>query len=228
MTLIKDRTAIAGIGQTEFAKALDRSEKRLALEAIELALDDAGIDAVARSTGWRRTRSRPPRKSRSPATSVSATSRSSARSATAAAPAAAWSATPRWRSPPASATSPSRGAAASAARRRAGRGRKSAPASRQHQWTRPFGLLRPVDEIAVLARRYFHEFGGTREQLAIGRGRGSPSRQPQPRGDDAREADDRRAVPRRAMGLRAAVPLRQLPRVRRCGRGRHHVDRAGA
>ena len=34
------------------------------------------------------------------------------------------------------------------------------------QWTRPFGLLRPVDEIAVLARRYLHEFGGTREQLA--------------------------------------------------------------
>ena len=34
------------------------------------------------------------------------------------------------------------------------------------QWSRPFGLLRPVDEIAVLARRYLHEFGGTREQLA--------------------------------------------------------------
>src|SRR5881409_135933 len=34
------------------------------------------------------------------------------------------------------------------------------------QWTRPFGLLRPVDEIAMLARRYFHEFGGTREELA--------------------------------------------------------------
>jgi acetyl-CoA acetyltransferase len=26
--------------------------------------------------------------------------------------------------------------------------------------------LRPVDEIALLARRYFHEFGGTRDQLA--------------------------------------------------------------
>ncbi len=35
-----------------------------------------------------------------------------------------------------------------------------------HQWSRPFGLLRPVDEIAMLARRYLHEFGGTREQLA--------------------------------------------------------------
>jgi acetyl-CoA acetyltransferase len=36
----------------------------------------------------------------------------------------------------------------------------------QHQWTRPFGLLRPVDEIAMLARRYFHEYGGTRDHLA--------------------------------------------------------------
>src|SRR5207302_1664216 len=36
----------------------------------------------------------------------------------------------------------------------------------QHQWTRPFGLLRPVDEIAMLTRRYLHEYGGTREQLA--------------------------------------------------------------
>jgi acetyl-CoA acetyltransferase len=34
------------------------------------------------------------------------------------------------------------------------------------QWSRPFGLLRPVDEVAMLARRYFHEYGGTRDHLA--------------------------------------------------------------
>ena len=39
-------------------------------------------------------------------------------------------------------------------------------ACRQPQWTRPFGLLRPVDEIAMLTRRYMHEYGGTREHLA--------------------------------------------------------------
>ncbi len=33
------------------------------------------------------------------------------------------------------------------------------------QWTRPFGLLRPVDEIAMLARRYMHEYGVTRDHL---------------------------------------------------------------
>ena len=34
------------------------------------------------------------------------------------------------------------------------------------QWSRPWGLLRPVDEIAVLWRRYMHEHGGTRDHLA--------------------------------------------------------------
>ena len=34
------------------------------------------------------------------------------------------------------------------------------------QWTRPFGILRPVDEIAMLTRRYMHEYGGTRDHLA--------------------------------------------------------------
>lgn len=32
-------------------------------------------------------------------------------------------------------------------------------------WTRPFGMLRPVDEIAMLTRRYMHEYGGGREHL---------------------------------------------------------------
>ena len=33
------------------------------------------------------------------------------------------------------------------------------------QWTRPFGLLRPADEIAMLTRRYMHEYGATRDHL---------------------------------------------------------------
>jgi len=33
-------------------------------------------------------------------------------------------------------------------------------------WYRPFGLLRPVDQIAVLARRHMHEYGTTRDHLA--------------------------------------------------------------
>ena len=43
MHSIVDKTAIAGIGATEFSKASGRSELQLALEACKAALDDAGI-----------------------------------------------------------------------------------------------------------------------------------------------------------------------------------------
>ena len=42
--MLKDRTAIVGIGQTRFAKSLDEPEKTLACRAVLAALDDAGID----------------------------------------------------------------------------------------------------------------------------------------------------------------------------------------
>ncbi len=42
--LLKDRTAIAGIGATEFSKESGRSEMRLAVEATAAALEDAGIE----------------------------------------------------------------------------------------------------------------------------------------------------------------------------------------
>jgi acetyl-CoA acetyltransferase len=34
------------------------------------------------------------------------------------------------------------------------------------KWSRPAGLLRPVDEVAMLARRYFHQYGDARDALA--------------------------------------------------------------
>ena len=42
----------------------------------------------------------------------------------------------------------------------------SARLSDSSMWTRPFGIIRPVDEIAMLTRRYMHEYGGTRDHLA--------------------------------------------------------------
>src|SRR5262249_59740159 len=42
-TLIKDRTAIVGIGQTSFGKGLPDSELSLACRAISMAIDDAGL-----------------------------------------------------------------------------------------------------------------------------------------------------------------------------------------
>jgi acetyl-CoA acetyltransferase len=166
VTTIRDCTAIAGIGQTAFAKSLPQSEKRLALEAIGLALDDAGIAPgavdglasytlettdeveIARNLGL------------GAVTFFSQLGYGGGAGCGVVGHAAMAVATGQcsvavaWRSR-------KRGAAASRPWSQV-----AARVSGQHQWTRPFGLLRPVDEIAVLARRYFHEFNGTREQLA--------------------------------------------------------------
>ena len=140
-----------------------------------------------RSTGSRCSRWRTGARSTSPATSASATSRSSARSATAAARAAASSGTRRWRWPPGSARSRSRGGPASAPPRRAVRGRRSARGSPgTGSGAGRSGLLRPVDEIAMLTRRYMHEFGAHARPPRQRRARVPQARQPQPGGDDVR------------------------------------------
>ena len=41
---LRNRAAIAGIGQTEFSKASGRSELQLACESVKSALDDAGLE----------------------------------------------------------------------------------------------------------------------------------------------------------------------------------------
>ena len=164
--LIRDRTAIVGVGQTEFAKAIDRSEKRLALEAISLALDDAGISPaevdglssytletteeveIARNLGL------------GDITFFSQVGYGGGAGCGVVGHAAMAVATGQcevavaWRSR-------KRGAAASRPWSQVA-DRLSGP----QQWSRPFGLLRPVDEIAMLARRYLHEVGGTRADLA--------------------------------------------------------------
>ena len=181
-----------------------------------------------RSTGSRRTRWSRTARSTSRARSASATSRSSRRSASAAAPAAAWSGTRRWRSRPASARSSSRGARASGP---SAASRPWAQASARladgQQWTRPFGIIRPVDEIAMLTRRYMHEYGGDPRSPRQRRDRVPQARGAQSRVDDGPQAADARRLHERALDLRAAVPLRQLPRDRRRARGRRHVGRAG-
>ena len=163
---IMDATAIVGIGQTEWGKGLEDSELVLALRAIKAALDDAGIEPgevdglssytletsdevdIARNLGL------------GDITWFSQVGYGGGAGCGVVGHAAVAVATGQanvavaWRSR-------KRGAATSRP--------WSQVASRvggSHQWSRPFGLLRPVDEIAMLARRYFHEFGGTREELA--------------------------------------------------------------
>jgi acetyl-CoA acetyltransferase len=163
--MIKDRTAIVGIGQTAFAKHLEPSEKALACQAIVAALDDAGIDPgevdafasytmeetdeveIAKSIG---------------AGDVTFFSKvgfggggGCATIGHLAMAIATGQATVgvAWRS-----------------RKRGSGARPWANTVVQlptpAQWSRPWGLLRPVDEIAMLTRRYMHEFGATRDHLA--------------------------------------------------------------
>lgn len=163
--VLQDRVAIAGIGATPFAKRLADSELRLALDAILAALDDAGIapgevDGLASYTteasdevevakclglgdvtfftqvGW----------------------------GGGAGPACVGQLAL------AIAAGQCRVGVAWRSRKRGSGGRPWAVAPAQPsvaaQWTRPHGLLRPADEIALLTRRWMHETGAGREALA--------------------------------------------------------------
>jgi acetyl-CoA acetyltransferase len=165
--LLKDRTAIAGIGQTVFGKGMPESELALACRAIKLALDDAGIpakevdglvsftmqtaeeDEVSSSLGF------------GDLTFFSRLPAGGGGSAGTVCHAALGVAT-------------GQADVVVAYRSR----KRSARASRvwmqtdervdrpREMWTRPWGVVRPVDELALLMRRYMQQYGATREHLA--------------------------------------------------------------
>jgi acetyl-CoA acetyltransferase len=163
--MLKDRTAIAGIGETPFAKRLEPSEKELACQAILAALEDAGIDPsevdglasytmettdeveIARNLGL-----------------GDVTFFAQVGYGGGAGPATLGLLAM------AVATGQCRVGVAWRSRKRGSGGRPWAGAmqapSTPAAWTRPFGLLRPADEIALLTRRYMHETGATRDHLA--------------------------------------------------------------
>ena len=166
ITPLKDATAIVGIGQTAFGKGLEDSELSLACQAISLALDDCGIAPsevdglasytlesnrevdVARNVGlgditW--------------FSQVGYGGGAGCGVVTQAAMAVA--------------TGQAEVVVAWRARKRASKASRPWANVAQRiedsmQWSRPWGLLRPVDEIAILTRRYMHEFGATRDHLA--------------------------------------------------------------
>ncbi|WP_042376799.1 lipid-transfer protein [Streptacidiphilus melanogenes] len=162
--MLRDRTAIVGIGQTRFAKHLEESEKALACRAVLAALDDAGIephevDALASYT-MEETDEVELAKAigAGDVTFFSRIGFGGGGSCATVAHLAMAVATGQagvgvaWRS------------------RKRGSGRRPWTNTVQQlptpaQWTRPFGLLRPADEIGMLARRYMHEFGATRDHL---------------------------------------------------------------
>src|SRR4051812_21288513 len=163
---MRDRTAVVGVGQTAFAKALPETETRMAVTAIKAALDDAGIDPsevdglasytlerdveveVAKNLGF------------GDVTWFSQIGYGGGAGCGVVGQAAMAVATGQcsvalaWRSR-------KRGSATSRPWAQVGERLTGAM-----QWTRPVGLLRPVDEIAMLTRRYMHEYGATRDHLA--------------------------------------------------------------
>ncbi len=164
--LIKDRTAIAGIGQTSFGKGLPDTELSLACQAISAAIDDAGLRPsdvdglsmfsmengrevnVARSVGL------------GDLTYFGEIGYGGGAGCGVVGQAAM-----------AVATGQCEVAVAWRARKRASKASRpwaqaTARMGGDFQWSRPFGMLRPVDEVATLARRYMHEFGATRDHLA--------------------------------------------------------------
>jgi acetyl-CoA acetyltransferase len=167
--MLKDKSAIAGIGQTAFGKKLQASELELACSAVLDALDDAGID-ISEVDGL-----------------ASYTQESNSEIDLAqnlglgdisyfsqvgygggAGPGVIGNlamavATGQcrvgvaWRS---------RKRASGAVRRPWSKTDPAVQADIATNYTRPFGVIRPVDEIAMLTTRYMHEFGATREHLA--------------------------------------------------------------
>jgi acetyl-CoA acetyltransferase len=164
--LLKDRTAIVGIGQTAFAKTLPHSELWMACVAIKAALEDAGIDPaevdglssyamesnveveVARNLGLGDVTWFSQVGYGGGAGCAVVGNAAMAVAAGQCRVAVAWRARKR-------------GDAANRPWAQVGE-RVDGPG----QWSRPWGLVRPVDEIAMLARRYMYEYGMTRPQLA--------------------------------------------------------------
>jgi acetyl-CoA acetyltransferase len=150
--------AIVGIGQTEFSKDIGRPERTVALEAIRAALHDAGLEPrdvdglvrfdlettteveIARNLGIENVRF-----FSEIAYGGGAGCGTVAHAAMAIATGQA-SVVVCWR-----------------ARNRGSGGRPWAATGAgvpgDYQFTAPYGLVRPVDQIAMLARRHMHEFG---------------------------------------------------------------------
>jgi acetyl-CoA acetyltransferase len=163
---LRDKVAIVGIGQTDFGKGLVDTELSLACQAVSTALDDAGIapgevDGLASFT-------MEPNREVDVARNVGlgditffsqvgyggGAGCGVALQAAMAIAIGQCSVAVAWR-----------------ARKRAAKSSRPWAQVPQRlsdhwQWSRPWGLVRPVDEVAMLTRRYMYEYGATRDQLA--------------------------------------------------------------
>lgn len=163
--MLKDRTAVAGIGNTRYSRGAEESELELALEAVTRALDDAGIapgevDGLVSFT-------------------VETTSEVELATNLGLGDVTFFAQVPYGGGGGCGAVGLAALAVASGqanvavawrSRKRAGAATRPwaqvTDGARTLDLHRPWGLLRPVDETAVLTRRYLHETGATRDHLA--------------------------------------------------------------
>jgi acetyl-CoA acetyltransferase len=157
-------TAIIGIGQTEFAKDIGRPERTIALEAIRAALDDAGVaptevDGLVRFNMESTSEVEIARNLGIPNLRFFAEVGYGGGAGCAVVGLAAM----------AIVTGRAQVVVCWRARNRGSGGRPWAGTGMRvggdYQWSAPFGLVRPVDQIAMLARRHMHEYGTTSEHL---------------------------------------------------------------
>jgi acetyl-CoA acetyltransferase len=162
---LRDRAAIVGIGQTEFSKDIGRPERTIALEAIKAALDDAGlaprdVDGLVKFSLENTMEVEVCRNLGIPnlrffgdvayggGAGCGAVGHAAMAVATGVAEVVVvWRARNR----------------GSGGRPWASRG--SGRVGGEFQWFLPWGLSRPVDQIAMLARRHMIELGSTSEHL---------------------------------------------------------------
>lgn len=162
--MLKDATAIVGIGQTPFAKRLEPSETELGATAIIAALKDAGIhpsevDGMASYTMENTSEVDMARNIGAGEMSFFGQVEYGGGAGPGCIGLLAM----------AVATGQCKVGVAWRSRKRGSGARPWAAQGMQvttsATWTRPWGLLRPVDEIGMLTRRYMHQFGATREHL---------------------------------------------------------------
>lgn len=166
--MIKDRSAIVGIGQSDFAKSLPQSETELACQVVTEALDDAGISPkevdglasytmestadfeLAKNLGFGDLNffAQSPHGGGGSTATIGLLAMAIATGQCEVG--VAWRS--RKRGSPASRVWASQAA--------------SAMLTTANNWSRPFGVVRPVDEIGLLTQRYMHETGATRQHLA--------------------------------------------------------------
>jgi len=164
---IKDRVAIVGIGNTPFGRGFPESEESLASIALTAALEDAGIapqdvNGIAASTYLVADEEEIVRDLGLGDITFYARSPGGGGGACGVVGLAAM----------AIATGQSRVAVAVHARKRSGKASRPWVADATNRvsrpremWTKPFGIIRPVDEIALITQRYMYDFGATREHL---------------------------------------------------------------